>query len=64
VDIGAFEVQPNRPPTLTHDQAAVTADEGSPAANTGTFDDESRGTVTLTASVGTAGWAHYEPLTA
>ena len=53
VDIGAFEVQPNPGPTLSSDQAAVTVNEGSTAVNTGTFDDESRTTVTLTASLGT-----------
>src|SRR5262249_35053501 len=52
VDIGAFEVQ-NLAPNLTCDQAGVTVNEGSPAANSGTFGDESPGTVTLTASVGT-----------
>jgi hypothetical protein len=56
VDVGAFEVQP-RPPvdtrTLTRDQAAVTGNEGSPATNTGTFDDpDGRAGVTLTASLG------------
>src|SRR5207248_7848435 len=53
IDIGAFEVQ-NSPPTIARDQAAITVDEGSPAANTGTFSDpDGNGTVTLTASVGT-----------
>ncbi len=53
VDIGAFEL-PNSPPTITRAQATPTVLEGSPAANTGTFDDaHGRGTVTLTASLGT-----------
>src|SRR5262249_55433463 len=53
VDIGAFEVQ-DEPPTITSTRTAVTADEGSVAGNSGTFDDpEGRGTVTLTASLGT-----------
>jgi Ca2+-binding RTX toxin-like protein len=50
-DIGAFEAQR---PTLTRGVAAVTVNEGSPATNTGTFDDaDGRGTVTLTVSLGT-----------
>ena len=53
MDIGAFEVQPNPGPTLTSNQATVTVSEGSTAVNTGTFDDESRTTVTLSASLGT-----------
>jgi hypothetical protein len=45
---------PNSPPTIAHDQASVTADEGSTAANTGTFSDtEGNNTVNLTASIGT-----------
>ena len=47
-------VADNTAPTLTRDQAAVTVNEGAPAANSGTFDDaQGRGTVTLTASLGT-----------
>jgi Ca2+-binding RTX toxin-like protein len=55
VDIGAYEfLPPNQPPTVARDQAALTVNEGSPATNTGTFDDaQGRGTVTLTASLGT-----------
>jgi hypothetical protein len=56
VDIGAFEVQgaQNEPPTISHNQAALTVSEGSPASNSGTFDDaEGRDNVTLSASLGT-----------
>src|SRR5262249_6147729 len=55
VDVGAYEVQPpNQPPTVAGNQAALTVNEGSPATNTGTFNDpQGRGTVTLTASLGT-----------
>src|SRR5262249_33610695 len=55
VDLGAVEVQPpNQPPTVAGDQAALAVNEGSPASNTGTFNDpQGRGTVTLTASLGT-----------
>jgi hypothetical protein len=50
-DIGAFEAQK---PSLTLSLTAVTVNEGSPATNTGTFDDLlGRATVTLTASLGT-----------
>jgi len=53
VDIGAYEVQ-NSPPTVAADFASVAADEGSPAMNSGTFDDaEGNATVTLAASIGT-----------
>jgi hypothetical protein len=52
-DIGAFEVQDDAP-TIAASQTVVTVDEGSPASNSGTFDDpQGRGTVTLTASLGT-----------
>src|SRR5262245_30467697 len=41
-------------PTITRSLAAVTVNEGSPAANTGTFNDaDGRATVGLTASLGT-----------
>ncbi len=43
----------NSPPTLTANNATVTVNEGSTAANTGTFSDPEGGPVTLTASVGT-----------
>jgi hypothetical protein len=52
VRVGALR----QPPTVTvpGTQAAVTVNEGSPATNTGTFDDaEGRSTVTLSASLGT-----------
>ena len=41
------------PPSLTADDATVTVDEGSTAANTGTFSDPDGDPVTLSASVGT-----------
>jgi ELWxxDGT repeat protein len=44
----------NSPPTVSVDHSSVTVPEGSPATNSGTFDDaDGRGTVTLMASVGT-----------
>src|SRR5205823_15034975 len=52
VDIGAFEVQDD-PPTITTNESAFTADEGSTVFNTATFHDpQGRGTVRLTASLG------------
>lgn len=59
----------NAPPTATADLSTVTVDEGSPAANTGTFADPGGDSVTLSASVGTVtitgpntwSWA-YTPL--
>lgn len=44
---------PNQPPTIAADSAAVTANEGSPASNTGTFSDPDGDAVTLSASLGT-----------
>jgi hypothetical protein len=53
IDIGAFEVQDDAP-TITSDLAPVTVNEGTQATNTGAFDDaQGRGTVTLSASLGT-----------
>jgi Concanavalin A-like lectin/glucanases superfamily/FG-GAP-like repeat/PKD domain/Cadherin domain/RTX calcium-binding nonapeptide repeat (4 copies)/FG-GAP repeat len=44
----------NEPPTVVRNRSALTVNEGSPAANTGTFaDPEGLSTVTLTASLGT-----------
>ncbi len=43
----------NVAPTVAADNASVTVNEGSPAANTGTFGDVGADTVTITASVGT-----------
>ena len=43
----------NVAPTVEADAAEVTADEASPATNTGTFDDFGTDTVTITASIGT-----------
>ena len=43
----------NVAPTVTTDAAAVAADEGSAATNSGTFGDLGSDTVTITASVGT-----------
>jgi hypothetical protein len=43
-----------QPPTIEIDAAAVSAGEGSPAANSGTFDDpDGNATATVTASIGT-----------
>ncbi len=42
----------NVAPTVAADNASVTVNEGSPAANTGTFGDVGDDTVTITASVG------------
>jgi ribonuclease/Dockerin type I domain len=41
------------PPTITHDNAAVTVNEGSTSTNTGTFSDtQGNGSATISASVG------------
>jgi hypothetical protein len=70
VDIDAFEFL-NSAPTIARNLAAVTVAEGSPASNSGTFDDpDGRGSVTLTASLGTVtrndaagtwSWAYTPP---
>src|SRR5262249_18268734 len=54
VDIGAYEfLPPNQPPTVARDLGTLTVNEGSPATNTGTFDDpQGRATVTLPAQLG------------
>ena len=60
---------PNGPPAVGGDHAAVSANEGSPAANTGTFSDPDGDNVTLAASSGSvtktgAGtWAWAAPAT-
>jgi hypothetical protein len=49
-----FRLTDSPAPAITRTLAAVTVNEGSPATNTGTFDDlQGHGTVTLTASLGT-----------
>jgi hypothetical protein len=49
-----FEFYTGRPPTVAADLAAVSANEGSTASNTGSFQDvNGNSTVTLSASVGT-----------
>src|SRR5262249_19056157 len=48
------QVTPNQPPTIAANSAAVTANEGGTATNTGTFfDPDGNSTVTVSASVGT-----------
>lgn len=64
LDLLAALQAPNTPPGLTADEASVTVDEGSPAANTGTYSDD--GTVTaisadlgtVTFAAGTWSWSH------
>ena len=47
-------INADEPPVIASDNASVTVNEGSPAANTGTFSDlEGNATVTLSASAGT-----------
>ena len=54
VDIGAYELTPNSPPTVATDNASVSAAEGSSVSNTGTFNDpDGNNTVTLSADIGT-----------
>ena len=53
VDLGAYEFQSDdTAPTIAVNQTAVTANEGSPATNSGTFND-AQGNSTVTASIGT-----------
>src|SRR3989442_6799173 len=62
-------IGPNGPPAVGGDHAAVSVNEGSPAANTGTFSDPDGDNVTLTASSGSVSksgagtWAWTAPAT-